>query len=89
MKNYFNLKHYFAGLIALAIVSFAEFASAQLPRQYLDISVLPDKPDWTYQLGENVKFIVSVTQSGRPISVENVRYFVKEEKKWILSKRAH
>ncbi|GMQ31315.1 acetylxylan esterase [Algoriphagus confluentis] len=53
---------------------------SQIPRQYLDISVSPSKMDWNYQLGEKVEFIVSVTQSGRPIPVENVRYFVKEEK---------
>lgn len=72
-------KFYFAGLLVL-FISFAELSFAQIPRQYLDISVSPDKPDWTYQVGEKVEFIVSITQSGRPIAVENVRYFVKEEK---------
>lgn len=52
----------------------------QIQKQYLDISVSPDKQDWTYQIGEEVKFIVSVTQSGRAVQVENVRYFIKEEK---------
>ncbi|HSF54878.1 MAG TPA: acetylxylan esterase [Algoriphagus sp.] len=69
----------FAGLLVL-FISFSELSFAQIPRQYLDISVSPDKPDWVYQVGEKVEFIVSVTQSGRPVPVENVRYFVKEEK---------
>ena len=61
-------------------VNFAQESIAQIPRQYLEISVSPDKPDWRYKVGENVEFLVSVTQSGRPVAVENVRYFVKEEK---------
>lgn len=72
-------KRCFLGLFAL-LFSFSDFAIAQIPKQFLEISVSPDKPDWAYQLGEKVEFIVSVTQSGRPIPVENVRYFVKEEK---------
>lgn len=61
-------------------LAFSELAFAQIPRQYLDISVSPDKPGWVYSVGEKVEFIVSVTQSGRPVPVENVRFFVKEEK---------
>ncbi|GMQ26865.1 acetylxylan esterase [Algoriphagus sp. oki45] len=53
---------------------------AQIARQYLDISVSPSRENWQYQVGEKVDFAVSVTQSGRPVPVENVRFFVKEEK---------
>ncbi|MFN3999499.1 acetylxylan esterase [Algoriphagus sp.] len=69
----------FLGLLAL-LIGFSQLSLAQIPKQYLEISVSPDKSDWVYQIGEEVEFIVSVTQSGRPIAVENVRYFVKEEK---------
>jgi len=72
-------KRYCLFLIAL-IFSLSETAFAQIPRQFLDISVSPSKADWVYQVGENVEFFVSITQSGRPVAVENVRYFVKEEK---------
>ena len=64
-------------LLLFAAVSFAQESIAQIPKQYLEISVSPDKADWRYKVGENVEFIVSVTQSGRPVAVENVRYFVK------------
>jgi cephalosporin-C deacetylase len=67
-------------LLLCVAVSFAQESIAQIPKQYLEISVTPDKPDWRYKVGENVEFIVSVTQSGRPVAAENVRYFVKEEK---------
>ncbi|OOG78630.1 acetylxylan esterase [Algoriphagus sp. A40] len=70
---------FFLGLL-IFFVSFAELSFAQIPRQYLEISVSPNKPNWVYEVGEEVEFIVSVTQSGRPVAVENVRYFVKEEK---------
>ncbi|RIW16995.1 acetylxylan esterase [Algoriphagus lacus] len=69
----------FLGLLIL-LIGFSQLSVAQIPKQYLDISVSPDKVDWVYQVGEKVEFIVSVTQSGRPVDVENVRYFVKEEK---------
>lgn len=67
-------------LLIIFCISYADQAFAQIPQQYLEISVSPDHQDWTYKLGEKVEFIVSVTQSGRAVQVENVRYFVKEEK---------
>lgn len=60
--------------------SFFQESLAQIPKQYLEISISPSKPDWTYKIGEDVEFLVSVTQSGRPVEVDNVRYVVKEEK---------
>ncbi len=69
----------FLGLLAI-LIGFSQLSVAQIQKQYLEISVSPDKPDWVYQVGEKVEFIVSVTQSGRPFPVENVRFFVKEEK---------
>lgn len=72
-------KYPFLGLFIL-LFCFSEHAFTQIQRQYIEISVAPNKPDWVYQVGEKVEFIVSVTQSGRPTSVENVRFFVKEEK---------
>lgn len=67
-------------LLLLLCLCFIRPSFGQIPRQYLDISVSPDHRDWTYQLGEKVDFVVSVTQSGRPVPLENVRFFVKEEK---------
>lgn len=72
-------KFNFLGLLAI-LMGFSQLSLAQIQRQYLEISVSPDKPGWVYQVGEKVNFIVSVTQSGRPFPVENVRFFVKEEK---------
>jgi cephalosporin-C deacetylase-like acetyl esterase len=65
-------------LICLICLSTGSFA--QISKQYLEISVSPEKKDWLYKVGEKVTFQVSVTQSGRPVAVENVRFAVKEEK---------
>jgi cephalosporin-C deacetylase len=66
--------------LLLLSVSICNFSLAQIPKQYLDISVAPDRTDWTYRTGENVEFAISVTQSGVPVPVEHVRYAVMEEK---------
>jgi cephalosporin-C deacetylase len=67
-------------LLFTLVISFSNHVLAQIPRQYLEISVIPDRADWTYKTGQNVEFSVSITQSGVPISLENVRYVVMEEK---------
>ena len=66
--------------LVLLLFCFSEGIHAQIPKQYLEISVAPHHPDWTYKVGEKVEFSVSITQSGRVVPVENVRFFVKEEK---------
>lgn len=77
--TYTLVKRYFFAFVFL-LLCFQQDLLAQVPKQYLEISVSPEKKDWLYQVGEKVNFQVSVTQSGRPVEVENVRYFVKEEK---------
>jgi cephalosporin-C deacetylase len=67
-------------LLLFFCLGYAHLSFGQIPKQYLEISVSPQHQDWTYKLGEKVDFIVSVTQSGRAVPMENVRYFVKEEK---------
>jgi cephalosporin-C deacetylase len=67
-------------LLLFLCLGLANLSFGQIPKQYLEISVSPQHQDWTYKLGEKVDFIVSVTQSGRAVPMENVRYFVKEEK---------
>jgi cephalosporin-C deacetylase-like acetyl esterase len=72
--------HFHFGMLLLLCFSISIESFSQIPRQFLEISVVPDREDWTYKTGQNVEFSVSVTQSGRPVAVENVRYVVKEEK---------
>lgn len=78
-SSFKTTKLQFALLLFLCL-GFIVPSFGQIQRQYLDISVSPDHQDWTYKLGEKVEFVVSVTQSGRPVEMENVRYSIKEEK---------
>lgn len=78
--NLQTLKNIRIGYFLLFLLFLSPNGFSQIPQQYLEISVSPDKMDWNYKVGEKVEFVVSVTQSGRPVPVENVRYFVKEEK---------
>ena len=79
-SSFQSLKKLQSALLLFFCLGIINHSIAQIPQQYLEISVSPDHPDWTYKLGDKVEFIVSVTQSGRSVPVENVRYFVKEEK---------
>lgn len=54
--------------------------NAQPPQRYIQVSVVPDHPDWTYKVGEKAKFAVSITQSGSPVQVEEVKFNVMPEK---------
>ncbi|MBN7811780.1 acetylxylan esterase [Algoriphagus sp. H41] len=80
MTSFKSIQRLQFSVLTFFLVNLSTLSFAQIQKQYLDISVSPDKMDWTYQVGEKVEFVVSVTQSGRPVPVENVRYFVKEEK---------
>ncbi len=45
----------------------------------VQVVVAPDHPDWTYRLGERVKFNVQVTSNQRPLPGASVRYTVGPE----------
>lgn len=48
------LKKLQATLLLFFCIGFINHSIAQIPQQYLEISVSPDHPDWTYKLGEKV-----------------------------------
>jgi cephalosporin-C deacetylase-like acetyl esterase len=56
------------------------FSQAQPPEKFIKIIVSPDHADWTYKLNENASFKVSITQSGEPVAVTNIRYAIMPEK---------
>lgn len=66
-------------MLLLTTISFL-FAQAQPPEKYIKISVAPDHTDWVYKLNEKASFKVSITQSGEPVAVTNVRYAIMPEK---------
>lgn len=56
------------------------FAQSPRPEQLVKIIVAPDHKDWTYKTGEEVKFTVTVLQSGNPISNVKIKYEIGLEK---------
>lgn len=74
----------FARVCMLGLVLFVLLASisaiAQPPEKYLKITISPERPDWQYQVGEKIKFQVSVLLHGNPVPDAKVRYEVMPEK---------
>jgi cephalosporin-C deacetylase len=66
-------------LLAFTTISIL-FTQAQPPEKFIKINVSPDHNDWVYKLNEKASFKVSITQSGVPVAVTNVRYAVMPEK---------
>lgn len=56
------------------------FAQSPRPEQLVKIIVAPDHKDWTYKTGEEVKFTITVLQSGNPISNVKIKYEIGLEK---------
>lgn len=63
----------------LVLISF-KIAFAQPPEQIVKIVVAPDHTDWTYKVGEKVKFAVTVLQFGNPLANVRIKYEVGPEK---------
>lgn len=53
---------------------------AQPREEIVKVIVAPDHDDWTYKVGEEVKFTISVLQYGNLLKNVEVRYEVKPEK---------
>ncbi len=56
------------------------YSFAQPAEKFIKISVAPDHTDWVYKLNEKATFKVSITQSGEPVAVTNLRYAIMPEK---------
>ena len=53
---------------------------AQPVERYVKVIVAPDRPDWTYRTGDNVKFTITVLQNGNPVKNATLRYEIGPEK---------
>jgi cephalosporin-C deacetylase-like acetyl esterase len=56
------------------------FSYAQPAEQFIKVIVAPDHSDWTYKPGENVKFTITVLQSGNLLKNAVVKYETGPEK---------
>ncbi len=76
MKN-LPLRNLF--LLLLLLVCFQQLA-AQPVEKFVKVVVAPDRPDWTYKIGDKVKFSVTVLQNGNPLKGTKIKYEVMPEK---------
>jgi len=66
-----------------AVVGFffaAGIVLAQPAQELVSVVVAPDRPDWTYPVGEEATFSISVLRYGNPLSGVAVEYEIRLEK---------
>ena len=76
----FNVFYFKPAWATLLINFVCIYCIGQPPERYIKIQVAPDHTDWTYKLNEKANFKVSITQSGEPVAVSNVRFAIMPEK---------
>lgn len=74
MRRSFTVTWFVYTLITLASVQ------AQPTEKLIKVIVAPDHENWTYKLGEKVKFTITVLQNGNPVKNAKVRYEIGPEK---------
>ena len=78
MKKPFSLIHVISLLSIVLVCTSSTFA--QPLKQFVQVVVAPDHPDWKYKIGENVTFTITVLQFGNPVQKVNLKYEIKQEK---------
>jgi cephalosporin-C deacetylase len=53
---------------------------AQPVERFVKIVVAPDRPDWTYSIGDNVRFTITVFKNGNLLNDAHIRYEIGPEK---------
>lgn len=77
--NKLSLFRYFAVCFLLAASTASGFAQSRV-NQLVQVLVTPDKPDWTYDLGEEASFKVTVLQHQVPVENVKISYTIGLEK---------
>jgi cephalosporin-C deacetylase len=78
MLQSYTLKHAVYFILPIFIVSFQIYAQ---PREELvKINIAPEHEDWTYEVGEQVRFNVSVLKYGNPLTDIEIRYELRPDK---------
>ncbi len=64
-----------AGVLVLALLAAVPIAArGQELTGTLQVRVVPERPSWTYRVGEPIAFTIDVRRDGHPLSGVNVRY---------------
>lgn len=67
-------------VLLLISTLFIGYSQGQPAEQLIKVVVAPDHTDWTYKPGENVKFTITVLQSGNALKNAVVKYEIGPEK---------
>ena len=77
--NRLSFLRFFAVFFLLATLTTFGFAQSRV-NQLVQVLVTPDKPDWTYELGEEASFKVTVLRHHVPVDDVKVSYSIGLEK---------
>src|SRR5690606_39166326 len=79
MMNRLSFARFLAVFILLATSSPSGFSQSRV-NQLVQVLVTPDKPDWTYELGDEASFKVTVLQHQVPVEDVKISYTIGLEK---------
>lgn len=71
-------RHYSYLLLLIQLVTFS--VAAQPAERLIKVMVYPDRSDWTYKTGDQVKFTIAISENGNPLKNTSVNYTVGLEK---------
>src|SRR5690349_5108310 len=80
--NFFNAPLCVRGLLILALATLCWMPNASTAQSRIgqvQVQVRPDRADWTYSVGQPVKFQISVIQNGHPVPGARVNYKIGPE----------
>jgi len=72
-------KGFFSLFITILLVQF-QIVYAQPSQELVKINIAPEHEDWIYEVGEQVRFNVSVLKYGNPLTDIEIRYEIRPEK---------
>lgn len=70
----------FLGVVIIILCAQIGRLEAQPKQELIKVVVAPDHQDWTYKVGEQVRFIVSVLKYGNPLKDVEIKYELMPEK---------
>jgi len=74
------MKKYIITCLSFLFLTSFHKVNSQPPEQMIKVVVAPDRADWVYKTGEQVKFSISVLRYGNPLKNAVVRYSIGPEK---------
>src|ERR1035437_6721447 len=67
MKTILKLSPFSGWVLLLLFSLITQLSFAQPSRSFITVVVAPDHDNWTYKIGENVKFTITILKDGNAI----------------------